>query len=309
MFAAARLTATRQVEPPRQARALAQRAVEHPAGQVGDQAGALGQRHELAGREQAARRVLPAHERLDADHRAGAQRDLRLVVQDELVLVDRAAQLGEQRERARASRGRGGVVVVDRAARGRAWPRTSPRRRAAASARRRSVHRGRARRRRSASSSTATPRSRRAARARAARAATSATTPRSGRRQQDGELVAAEARQRVAARGRRARAARRPRCSSSSPWSWPSVSLTSLKRSRSISSSAAVAVAASTRSPRAVQQRAVRQAGQRVVQRLGRSARDAPATMRKSVANSRPGRRPAAAPRSTSSRISAATAS
>ena len=86
-------------------------------------------------------------------------------------------------------------------------------------------------------------------------------------------------------RGAARRAAgRRPRTSSSSPWSWPSVSLTSLKRSRSISSSAASrssrADAAIAPSQALVEQRAVRQPGQRVVQRLvaqpPRGARDDP---------------------------------
>ena len=42
--------------------------------------------------------MLPAHERLDADELAGLERDLRLVVQDQLVALDRGAQLGEQAE-------------------------------------------------------------------------------------------------------------------------------------------------------------------------------------------------------------------
>ena len=55
------------------------------------------------------------------------------------------------------------------------------------------------------------------------------------------ELVAAERRDRVARRARRRRAGARPRTSSSSPTSWPRLSLTSLKRSRSMNSTATAA--------------------------------------------------------------------
>ena len=89
------------------ARALAHGRVEHPARQVGDHARALRERYELDRRQQAARRVLPAHERLHADHAARGQRDLGLVVQDELVLVEGPAQLGQQRQ----ALGRVGVAL------------------------------------------------------------------------------------------------------------------------------------------------------------------------------------------------------
>ena len=47
-----------------------QRAVEHEGGQRARQPALLDQRQEVPGAEQAALRVLPAHERLDAAHRA-----------------------------------------------------------------------------------------------------------------------------------------------------------------------------------------------------------------------------------------------
>ena len=58
-----------------------------------DQAAVLGDGDELGGVEQAALGVLPAHERLDAGDLAGAQADHRLVVEGELVAVERLAQL------------------------------------------------------------------------------------------------------------------------------------------------------------------------------------------------------------------------
>ena len=42
--------------------------------------------------------MLPAHERLDADHRAGRELDGRLVAEHELVLDARAAQVGDELE-------------------------------------------------------------------------------------------------------------------------------------------------------------------------------------------------------------------
>ena len=61
-------------------------------GQHRHEPAALGLRQEPAGRHEAGLRVLPAHERLDAHHRAGPQGDLRLVVQDQLAVADRPAQ-------------------------------------------------------------------------------------------------------------------------------------------------------------------------------------------------------------------------
>ena len=58
-----------------------------------DQAGLLGERHELGGRHEAADRVLPAHERLRGDDPAGVERDDRLVLDDHLLALDRLRQL------------------------------------------------------------------------------------------------------------------------------------------------------------------------------------------------------------------------
>jgi hypothetical protein len=69
------------------------------------QPGRLGQRDELVRRDEAAHRVLPAQQGLHAQHAAVVHRDLGLVVQVELVRVQRPAQLGEQPEAV------GGVAV------------------------------------------------------------------------------------------------------------------------------------------------------------------------------------------------------
>ena len=81
---------------------LAERLLEDEARQRVGQARALGERHELVGREQAALGVLPADERLDADDPVLGQDGLRLVVQEQLALRDAAAELGDERELARA---------------------------------------------------------------------------------------------------------------------------------------------------------------------------------------------------------------
>jgi hypothetical protein len=54
----------------------------------GDEPGLLGHVEELGGRERSPGRVLPPHERLDADRVARGQVDHRLVVQAELTLID-----------------------------------------------------------------------------------------------------------------------------------------------------------------------------------------------------------------------------
>jgi len=97
--------------------ALGEREVEHGERERADEARLLGQGEEAGGREQPAGRVLPAHERLDADDAARAQLDLRLVVQDELLAVERAREVPEQREaRRRVGVARGVVVGGARAA-------------------------------------------------------------------------------------------------------------------------------------------------------------------------------------------------
>ena len=60
-----------------------------------DEAEVLGQRHELAGVEQAAGGVLPAHERLDPRHHVDPVQDqVGLVVDAQLAMLDRVADLG-----------------------------------------------------------------------------------------------------------------------------------------------------------------------------------------------------------------------
>lgn len=58
----------------------------------------LGQRDELVGRDDTALGVLPSHQRFDADHLAGAEVDLGLVVHEELAALDAATQLAKQRQ-------------------------------------------------------------------------------------------------------------------------------------------------------------------------------------------------------------------
>ena len=115
-FAAARLTATvkcRVLEPP--LGALSQRGVEDPAGELRDRAGPLGERHELVGLQQPVLGVLPAHERLGAGDVVPLERHLRLVVQDELVALDRAPQLAEEAQPGRRVRVALGRVGLDAA--------------------------------------------------------------------------------------------------------------------------------------------------------------------------------------------------
>jgi hypothetical protein len=76
--------------------ALAQCGIQDVVGQRADQPGPFGQGDELAGREQAMLRVLPAHQRLHPQYPAAVGVDLGLVVQHQLLAVDGAAQLAEQ---------------------------------------------------------------------------------------------------------------------------------------------------------------------------------------------------------------------
>jgi hypothetical protein len=69
---------------------------QHEPAERHDQPGALGGRDELGRRDQPAGRVLPADQRLDADHPAGARLDDRLVDDEELAGVQRAAQLAAE---------------------------------------------------------------------------------------------------------------------------------------------------------------------------------------------------------------------
>ena len=224
----------------------------HPAGEVARPRRARGERDELVGRRAGrASGAASARAPRRRSARRVVERDLRLVVQDQLVALDRAAQLGQQAEPV----GRVGVALgACRSPRrgGRAWRRTSRRRRAGAACRPSCRGRGRAPTPMLASSSTATPRS--------ANGRRSASCRRVG---ELGDGAAVQAARRAARRTRRRRAARACRraaatprrrsatsTSSASPWSCPSVSLTSLKRSRSISSIAAGSSPRSARSAR-----------------------------------------------------------
>ena len=89
-----------------------------------------------SGPDEPALRVVPAHERLDAGDEPGADGRLRLVVDDELALLERAAQLAGERQARGAVALLRAVVGLD-AGRGRPWRRTSRCRRGAASCRRR----------------------------------------------------------------------------------------------------------------------------------------------------------------------------
>ena len=77
---------------------LAQRRRQHPVGQRPRAAGALGERHEFRRRDGAELRVRPAHQRLEALHRARRHVDLGLVDEAERVLIDGGAQLGDQQQ-------------------------------------------------------------------------------------------------------------------------------------------------------------------------------------------------------------------
>jgi hypothetical protein len=72
--------------------------LDHPAAERHDQPGALGDRDEIERRDQPAGRVLPADQRLEADHPVAGQLDGRLVVQLELAALQRQPQVGLELE-------------------------------------------------------------------------------------------------------------------------------------------------------------------------------------------------------------------
>ena len=74
---------------------LAHGVPQHPVAQVHDHPGLFSQRDERIGHQQAALRVVPAHQRLNALDPAGRKFHHRLVVQGELVLADRLTQFGD----------------------------------------------------------------------------------------------------------------------------------------------------------------------------------------------------------------------
>ena len=86
---------------------------QHPAAQLDDHPGLLGQGHELVGGDETPFRVLPAHQGLDAVHAAGAQVHDRLVDEGELVVEDRLAQVLLEGELLDGALLQTGLVVLD----------------------------------------------------------------------------------------------------------------------------------------------------------------------------------------------------
>ena len=202
-------------------------------GEDPDQPGHLGQRDEPVRRDLAELRVVPAHQRLDADQVAGAQVDLGLVADDDLAGGQRRPQLGDQPEPLQALLLHRRVVHVTRAGR-RSWRWTARRRPGASGSRRRRRGPAPAPRRRSPTASMVSPAS-----------GYDVETASRSVRGQLGRLARARApgrppRTRPRRPGRPSRppascgCSRWPtRTSSSSPQVCPSESLTSLNRSRS----------------------------------------------------------------------------
>ena len=222
------------------------------------------------GPEQPARRVAPAHERLDAARGLAREADDRLVVQLELAALDGGGQLGAQLEpgqRLGVQRGVEARPAALAAGLGLVHGRVGVAQQLAG---RRAGRRGRDA---DAGAHLEAPAGERHGRAQRARAAAPAT-----RSASSGAADAARAgrrtrRRRGAPPCRRAAAARRcaPATSwrSSSPAAWPSESLTVLKSSRSTNSTRDRPAAARRRqrAPQAVlEQGAVGQAGERVVE-------------------------------------------
>ena len=82
-------------DPPR--RGLAARLEQHRAAEGEDGAALLGQRDELVGLDEAAGRVVPARERLDAERRGPSRGTDGLVEHVDLAHVDRVRELGRHR--------------------------------------------------------------------------------------------------------------------------------------------------------------------------------------------------------------------
>src|SRR6185437_14335306 len=85
-------------EPSPPARGLPARLLEHPAPDLDDLTGLLGEPDEVGRLEQAARRMLPANECLDANDAPALELDDGLVVEDELVLDAGSAQIRDELE-------------------------------------------------------------------------------------------------------------------------------------------------------------------------------------------------------------------
>ena len=72
---------------------LAAGLVDHPVADINDHAGLLGNRQKLVRRQQAARRVLPAQQRFEANDRPARRAVLRLIEQTQLVAIQRLPQV------------------------------------------------------------------------------------------------------------------------------------------------------------------------------------------------------------------------
>src|SRR5207253_5420386 len=72
------------------------RGLEHPPPERDDETALLGERDEVERRDHPALGMLPAHERLEARDPLGLEGYERLVVQHELVVLERALQLGPE---------------------------------------------------------------------------------------------------------------------------------------------------------------------------------------------------------------------
>src|SRR5216684_1308861 len=99
------------VEPLLPAPHLPARLAQHPPADGQDEPRLLRQRDELGRREQPATGMLPAHQRLRAGDLAGRQRHHRLVVETELAALQRAAQVGLELEQLHRAVVHGGVEL------------------------------------------------------------------------------------------------------------------------------------------------------------------------------------------------------
>ena len=253
--------------PPRGA--LRQRDAQHRLREQLHQPGLLGEDDELGGRDQAPLGMLPADERLEALDAAVRDVDDRLVVDDQLVVLDRPLQLADQRAGARASSGRARGCRAPAGAP--ACPRTSPRRPCAAASRCRSRRRDTARCRRCpwragsglrrSNGCSSSPSRRLATRCASPVSATGMTRPNSSPpRRAIVSLARSDSCRRLATSTRKR-----------SPFSWPRVSLISLNLSRSSSMIAELVAGPRGTTDRVlcavVEEHAVREARQAVVER------------------------------------------
>jgi hypothetical protein len=73
--------------------------VDHPGGELADEAGLLGERNEITGQHQSASRMLPAQQRLGGDHLSGLKIDFGLQVQAQLAGPHGLSKFAQQRQR------------------------------------------------------------------------------------------------------------------------------------------------------------------------------------------------------------------